>query len=119
MRPRERQAHVRRIPGAASLVDGLRGRYRLAVVSNTNDERMVPTLVSELFTPGSFHTVMLSVQHGYRKPHPSIYDAARSGLPGSSCSWNRRVLIDPMRRYPQVPENRRLDHIEDLSPRLE
>lgn len=123
---------VRPIAGVNELLEGLSTRYRIGVVSNTHDLRMVPMLLDEIGVSGLIDHVVLSVDHGYRKPDPSIYEAALDGLgaaPGETLfvgdSYEadyvgpRQVgmsamLIDPDRRHPEVPDEHRLSSILDL-----
>ena len=70
---REWQDHVVPVPGAAEMVRRLSTDRRVGIVSNTHDPRMVPVLVASMGLAESMSVVMLSVDHGLRKPHPSIY----------------------------------------------
>lgn len=131
----EWRAHVRPVPGAGALLESLAGRYRLGVVSNTNDSEMVPELLADFFGEVEFDPVVLSVDHGFRKPHPSIYEAARLALGcaaadvifvgdsyeadhlGPRTAGLAAFLIDPTRRHP-VDDADRLTSLLDLGDRL-
>ena len=131
----EWKAHVRPIPGAEELLTALAGNYRLGVVSNTSEKSMVPDLLSEYFPEVTFDPVLLSVDHGLRKPHPSIYQSALRGIGcaaqdvvfvgdsyeadyvGPRSVGINALLIDPLRRHP-IDEADRLDTLLDLRSRL-
>lgn len=76
----EWQRHIRPVPGIADLLARLAGSHRLGIVSNTHDPAMVPSMLRQLGVAHLFAVVVLSVDHGYRKPHPSIYTAALESL---------------------------------------
>lgn len=59
---------------------GLAGGYRLGVVSNTNDLTLVPGHLARFGLAEVFDDVVLSVEVGYRKPHPAIYRTALEQL---------------------------------------
>lgn len=131
----EWQEHVRQIPGADVLLDSLAARYRLGVVSNTSEATMVPDLLSAYFPDVAFDPVVLSVDHGLRKPHPSIYERALRSLDcapddvvfvgdsydadylGPRSLGMRALLIDPHRIHP-VDDVDRLENLLELDERL-
>lgn len=47
-----------------------------SIVSNTYSPYLVPSLVQRFGLTGCFERIVTSVDHGYRKPHPSIYRRA-------------------------------------------
>lgn len=130
---REWQRHVRPVPGVADLLARLGASYRLGIVSNTHDPAVVPALLRQLGVAHHFEIVVLSVDHGYRKPHPSIYTTALESLGvaaadavfvGDSYAADylgpRRAgiaafLIDPTNVHGVPPRSRlpALAHIED------
>jgi putative hydrolase of the HAD superfamily len=132
----EWQAHIRPIPGAGALIASLAARYRLGVVSNTSDTSMVPSLLSDFFPSIPFDPVVLSVDHGRRKPHPSIYERALGALGctaeevafvgdsyeadylGPRSVGMRALLIDPLGTQP-VDDADRLASLLDLAARLD
>lgn len=69
----EWQQHVIPVPGAADMLRRLAASYRLGIVSNTHDPAMVPSMLDSMGIADVMSIVLLSVEHGYRKPHPSIY----------------------------------------------
>jgi len=127
--------HVRPIPGAAALLKSLAARYRLGVVSNTNEPTMVPDLLSMYFPEVSFDPILLSVDHGFRKPHRSIYESAVGHLGcepgdilfvgdsyeadyvGPRSLGMKALLIDPLIAHP-VDDAHRLSTLLDLGGRL-
>ncbi len=76
----EWSAGVTYLDGLRSLLAGLRTRHRLAVVSNTHSPSMVPAFLADLGVADLFDAVVLSVQVGWRKPHPAMYAAALDAL---------------------------------------
>lgn len=76
----EWQRHVVPVPGAAPMLRRLGRRHRLGIVSNTHDPAMVPALLAAMGVADVFDVVVLSVEHGWCKPHPSIYQAALDAL---------------------------------------
>jgi putative hydrolase of the HAD superfamily len=69
----EWQQHVIPAPGAADKLRRLAASYRLGIVSNTHDPAMVPSMLDSMGIADVMSIVLLSVEDGYRKPHPSIY----------------------------------------------
>jgi putative hydrolase of the HAD superfamily len=76
----EWSAGVTYLDGLPDLLAGLRTRHRLAVVSNTHSPTMVPGFLADLQVADLFDAVVLSVQVGRRKPHPSMYAEALHAL---------------------------------------
>lgn len=131
----EWQAHVRPVAGAGDLLASLTQRYRLGVVSNTSDTSMVPSLLSRFFPGVPFDPVVLSVDHGRRKPHPSIYARALQALGrtaeevvfvgdsfeadylGPRSAGMRALLIDPLGVH-AVDGADRMTSLLDLAARL-
>ena len=64
------------MPGQAALLDWLRGRYRLAVVSNFDYTPTVLRILTEGGILGRFETVVVSDTVGWRKPRPDIFQRA-------------------------------------------
>jgi putative hydrolase of the HAD superfamily len=123
------------VPGVDGLVRHLAEEHRLGVVSNTNDPSMVPALLARFGIADWFDHVLLSVDHGYRKPHATIYDAAlgmfdcapadavfvgdsyEADYSGPVEAGMTAYLIDPGHAH-DAPDERRLDTVLDLSERL-
>lgn len=76
----EWQQHVVPVAGVPDLIARLSATYRLGIVSNTHDAAMVPAMLGSMGIVENFEVIVLSVEHGYRKPHPSIYDTALERL---------------------------------------
>ena len=131
----EWQQHIRPIDGVAELLARLARSVRLGIVSNTNDAAMVPSILRSMGVADAFEVVVLSVSHGYRKPHPSIYRAALDhlGCPaeqvafvgdsydadyiGAELAGMTAYLIDPRAAY-DVPSAVRLASVLDAEKRL-
>ena len=79
---------VRPIPGLPAALEELARTFRLAVITNTHDADLVPKNLRALGIADHFELVVTSVEHGERKPHRSIFEAAirRLGVtPGECC----------------------------------
>jgi putative hydrolase of the HAD superfamily len=80
-------------PDVCALVPQLKPRYRLVLLSNTNDlhYRQFRTQFSEVL--GHFDALVLSHEIGARKPSPRVYQACleRAGRPAHEC-----VFIDDL-----------------------
>ena len=131
----EWERHVIPVAGMTNLITSLSAAYRLGIVSNTHDPHMVPSMLQTMGIAKHFEVIVLSVDHGYCKPHPSIYDLSiqRMGCAASSIAFvgdsyesdylgPRRAgmdayLIDPQARH-QVPAAARLHSVLDIAARL-
>jgi putative hydrolase of the HAD superfamily len=58
------------------LLESLRGRLRVAAVSNFDDSRTMHSLLARLGLDRLFSTAVISIDFGRRKPHPSIFQEA-------------------------------------------
>lgn len=76
----EWQLHVQPVPGAAEMIRSLSTWARVGLVSNTHDQAMVPRMLEAMGVADLVDPVVLSVVHGWKKPHPSIYTAALDAL---------------------------------------
>lgn len=70
----EWQQHVAPVPGVHEMMVRVAAERRVGIVSNTHDPTMVPASLDEIGIGHLMSLVLLSVEHGYRKPHPSVYD---------------------------------------------
>jgi HAD superfamily hydrolase (TIGR01509 family) len=68
------------MPGQTALLDWLRGRYRLAVVSNFDYTPTVRRILAESGILGCFETVVVSDAVGWRKPRPDIFERALADM---------------------------------------
>lgn len=68
------------MPGQAELLDWLKGRYRLAVVSNFDYTPTVQRILTDGGILGRFETVIVSDAVGWRKPRPDIFERALADL---------------------------------------
>lgn len=133
----EWRRHLSPVPGVADMLGRLSEVYRLGIVSNTHDPNMVHELVDAMGRTDAFEVVVLSVGHGWRKPHPSIYQAALDRLgcatadgvafvgdsfeadyAGPSAAGMTPFLIDPSSRH-EVPCEQRLASVLDVEVRLD
>jgi putative hydrolase of the HAD superfamily len=75
------------MPGQGELLDWLRGRYRLAVVSNFDYTPTVLRILTESGILGRFETVIVSDTVGWRKPRPDIFQRALTemGVSAGEC----------------------------------
>jgi FMN phosphatase YigB (HAD superfamily) len=75
------------MPGQGELLDWLRGRYRLAVVSNFDYTPTVLRILTENGILGRFETVIVSDTVGWRKPRPDIFQRALTemGVSAGEC----------------------------------
>lgn len=131
----EWQQHVRPVDGVTDLVADLAPHARLGIVSNTHDAAMVPSILRDMGVANLFEVTVLSVDHGHRKPHPSIYQAAldhlgcraeRVAFVGDSYDADyigpQRVgmtsyLIDPDSMH-DIPSSARIASVLDVAERL-
>lgn len=118
--------------GIAELIASLAKTHRLALVSNTNDKNIVPEHLNAVGIIDYFDVVVLSVNIGWRKPHPEIFKTALNALNisandavfigdshGADYLGPREVgipalLIDPYRHH-DISESDRLNSIFDLA----
>lgn len=123
-------AHVIPVDGVAAMIGRLAQTWVIGIVSNTHDRTMVPTMLAAMGVADPA-VVVLSVEHGWCKPHPSIYTAAldQAGIgpdrtvfvgdnneadyAGPESLGIRSYLIDPDRRH-DIPPDRRLWSIVDI-----
>ncbi|MEM7272051.1 MAG: HAD family hydrolase [Actinomycetota bacterium] len=129
-----RQIHP--IPGVADMIQQLASTLAVAVVSNTHDSNMVPSMLTEMRVSEYVSAVVLSVDHGKLKPHPSIYIAALDLLgctdPGQAVfvgdSYTAdylgpitvgmaAFLIDPANAH-DIPASDRLASVLDITGRI-
>jgi putative hydrolase of the HAD superfamily len=75
------------MPGQAELLDWLRDRYRLAVVSNFDYTPTVHRILADGGILRRFETVVVSDTVGWRKPRPDIFERALAemGLDAQDC----------------------------------
>jgi putative hydrolase of the HAD superfamily len=123
------------LDGMARWLEELATGYRLAIVSNVHEAYLVPSHLEKMGLRNRFDAVVLSIEVGWRKPHPEIYATALEALGaqadqavfvgdrhsadylGPERVGIKSFLIDPHDRA-GVPAARRLDTVFDLSARL-
>lgn len=72
---------VRLIEGVEEMLDTLRARgHRTGVVSNTHHAALVSDVLRRFGILDPFDAVITSVEHGKKKPHPSIYRSALAAI---------------------------------------
>lgn len=126
---------VRYPAGITDLLAELATRYRLAVVSNTQEADLVPDHLKAMGAHHLFDAVVTSFEVGWRKPHSKIYavaldqlridpacavfvgDTYNADYQGPSQAGIRSFLIDPHRRA-AIPDAARLSSIFELPARL-
>ena len=69
-------APIRPRDGAEETLAALTNDYRVIVVSNTHDERLVPRLLERFDLDRYVAATVLSVSEGWRKPHPNLFASA-------------------------------------------
>ncbi len=65
--------HCRLIPGTQEILEELSGRYRLGLLTNFTHAPAVWEIMERLDLPRHFHTVLVSGDLGYRKPHGRVF----------------------------------------------
>jgi putative hydrolase of the HAD superfamily len=129
----EWSAPVRPLPGLGGFLRDLRTRHHLAIVSNTHSPDLVPSLLARWDLAELFDAVVLSVDVGWCKPHPAMYDTALAALGGGPAVFVGdspvpdyagprdagipALLIDPA-GVAGVPDEHRLSSLFDLPGRL-
>lgn len=126
---------VYHIDGMADWLTELARRYRLVIVSNTHEADLVPGHLRRMGIADLFDLIVLSVQVGWRKPHPEIYTTAMDRLRlkpenaifvgdnyladyvGPSQAGIRAYVIDPL-RIMDVPPDRRLGSVFEVAERI-
>jgi putative hydrolase of the HAD superfamily len=85
---------VRPIDGVSEMLSALDARVHVGIVSNTHQSTLVPSLIAQFGLGAVFDPMVLSIVHGHRKPHATIYDAALDGLRQRQGGFEGTVL-DP------------------------
>jgi HAD superfamily hydrolase (TIGR01509 family) len=75
------------MPGQASLLEWLQGRYRLGIVSNFDYTPTVERILTDGGILGRFEAVVVSDAVGWRKPRADIFERALTtlGVPAREC----------------------------------
>jgi HAD superfamily hydrolase (TIGR01509 family) len=68
------------MPGQGELLEWLRGRYRLGIVSNFDYTPTVNRILTEAGILGRFETVVVSDTVGWRKPRRDIFEHALAAM---------------------------------------
>ena len=114
--------------GIQDLLRRLERRFDLAIITNTDDPALVPGHLARMGVSVLFPTVVTSVEHGFRKPHPAIFEHTLEilGIAAEDCVYVgdsfevdylgaqavgiHPLLIDPSRKH-HVPATARLDSV--------
>jgi putative hydrolase of the HAD superfamily len=121
---------VKTIEGVPELLKQLKDHYTLALVTNTHSGNFVRSHLHAIGIAGYFSSIVASVEHGKRKPHPSIFELALDATRGRSTNalyvgdsfstdylgakgvGMRCLLIDPHRKQNIPPEDRIADILD-------
>lgn len=124
---------VEPIPGIREML--LRLGLPAAIVTNTYYPPLVPGQLQRFGLADSFQFMTTSVEHGFRKPHPTIYqralaaarldpadvlfvgDDAECDYHGPKAAGIRAVVVSSV-PLASVPEEDRIGHILELEPWL-
>lgn len=131
---RDWSASVSPVPGATGLLKRLSKHYRLALISNTHYPPMVRALLRAMSLTELFEVVTLSVEVGWAKPHPLIFQLTleKLGLAAKQAMYvgnsferdykgARGVGMDCqlIGRHARVPRDHQLRNILDLAINFE
>jgi putative hydrolase of the HAD superfamily len=123
------------LPDVPRLIDRLSRRFELAMISNTHDRNLVPDHLDRMGISKYFGRVFTSVELGFRKPSPRIFEHALDALAvspnqcvyvgdnydadylGARGMGIKALLIDPSCRTP-IPGADRLRSIVELEEAL-
>ena len=126
---------VKYITGVDRLLADLSGSFTLALVTNTHHAPLVQYHLIQMGTAEAFTTTVTSIEHGRRKPDPSIFHRAlhETGGTADSCvyvgdsfaadyrgAFNAGIaclLIDPLETHDVSPSHR-IGDIHEVSERL-
>jgi len=65
--------HCHLIPGTAEMLETLKARYRLGLLSNFTHAPAARKIIELVGLTPFFEVVLISGELGYRKPHPSVF----------------------------------------------
>lgn len=116
---------------AVDVIRELSSKYHLAIVTNTHYESLVPNHLKAMGIDCHIDRLVTSVGHGYRKPHPTIYEYLLNniGIPPENAIFVGDTyqddyigpkklgidayLIDPNKKH-KIPESDRIRSLADL-----
>jgi len=108
------------IDGIQAFLNELATDYRLSILSNTHYPALIHDNLSRMEATPYFKHILTSVEFGWRKPHPSIFQQVLTDLTitannalyigdtytddyeGAKAAGIRAILIDPQDMYPDV-----------------
>jgi putative hydrolase of the HAD superfamily len=123
-------------PETIDVLDALRPRYRLALVTDFGDAPGIWRILARFSLAEYFQPVVISADVGHIKPHPAMFRAALDGLgiapdeavfvgdnlvrdvAGARQAGIRPILIDVTGQYPEHPGDRITD-LRELPALLE
>jgi putative hydrolase of the HAD superfamily len=126
---------VNYIDGVPALLNQLKDRYTLVLVTNTHNGDLIRSHLESMKVTEYFSSIITSVEHGKRKPHTSIFEDALQATGGESRNalyigdtfttdyvgandaGMRCLLIDPHEKQ-NIPSEDRISHILDLGDRV-
>jgi putative hydrolase of the HAD superfamily len=126
---------VKYIDGVPALLNQLKDRYTLVLVTNTHNGDLIRSHLENMKVAEYFSSIITSVEHGKRKPHASIFEDALQATGGESHNalyigdtfatdyigandvGMRCLLIDPHEKQ-NIPPEDRISHILDLGDRV-
>jgi putative hydrolase of the HAD superfamily len=103
-----------------ALLSELATHYRLSILSNTHYPALIHDNLAQMDVAPYFTHILTSIEHGWRKPHPSIFhqmladldiagsdalyigDTYTDDYEGATAAGIRALLIDPHDQYPAV-----------------
>jgi HAD superfamily hydrolase (TIGR01549 family) len=72
--------HCRLIPGTLELLENLKKRFRLGLLSNFTHAPAASEIIDRLALAPLFDVVLISGDLGYRKPHPTVFRSLLEAL---------------------------------------
>jgi putative hydrolase of the HAD superfamily len=122
---------IHELEGIHSLLDYLSQKYTLGIVSNTHYPDLITYNLRKQNIEKYFSHITTSVEHGKRKPHPSLFTSALQSIGsekdqtvfvgdtydedylGAQAAGMEVYLIDPASKHPTV-EGKRIRQLQDL-----
>lgn len=119
------------IPDIAKFITDLAKQYRLSIVSNTNSKFLVKHHLKQMGLLQHFNNIVLSIEHGRRKPCTTIFKAAldfdgvssersifigdsfEADYKGASAVGMKPILIDSKNKW-SAQTNLRVQHLFDI-----
>jgi putative hydrolase of the HAD superfamily len=121
---------IRYIDGIGVFLSELAAAYRLSILSNTHYPALIHDNLTRMEAKPYFNYIVTSVEYGWRKPHPSIFqhlltilavpaqdvlyigDTYSDDYEGARSAGMRAILIDPQNQYPHLSD--RISSLHEL-----